>query len=203
MKFVRLCVKRVCQAIALVLAFPAAALTLFGRIRPVYTFFAQSVALTPGLPGSYLRAAYYKMTLRSSSLDVTLAFGTYFVQPDTVLEKGVSIGAYCVIGRSSIGARSQIASHVLIPSGRRQHLRNADGSLSDLATDPTLIGADCWIGDGAIVMADLGESVTVGAGSVVTKPVLAGLVVVGNPARPIQRASNPDGLALEAVPHHL
>ncbi len=190
MKLVKLSIKRLFQAIALVLAFPAATLTLFGRLKPVYTFFAQSFALGPGLPGSYLRAAYYKMTLRKSSLDVTLAFGTYFVQPDTVLEKGVSIGAYCVIGRSSIGARSQIASHVLMPSGRRQHVRNADGTLSDTIHDRTCIGSDCWIGDGAVVMADLGERVTVGAGSVVTRPVPAGSVVVGNPARPIQRATS-------------
>jgi acetyltransferase-like isoleucine patch superfamily enzyme len=190
------------QAVAIILTFPAATLTLFGRFKPMYTFFAQSYALGPGLPGSYLRAAYYKMTLRESSIDVTLAFGTYFVQPDTVLEEGVSIGAYCVIGRASIGTRSQIASHVLMPSGRRQHVRNADGSLSDLASDRTVIGADCWIGDGAVVMADLGEGVTVGAGSVVTKPVMAGLVVAGNPARPLQRASNPETAALETVVRH-
>jgi acetyltransferase-like isoleucine patch superfamily enzyme len=201
-KLLRVIFKRIFQTIALIAAFPAAALSLFGRIRPMYTFFAQSFALGPGLPGSYLRAAYHKMTLHRSSIDVTLAFGTYFVQPDTALEEGVSIGAYCVIGRCSIGARSQIASHVLIPSGRRQHVRNADGSLSDLANDRTVIGADCWIGDGAIVMADLGESVTVGAGSVVTKPVLAGLVVAGNPARPIQRAASPEGIALETVTGH-
>ena len=202
MRFVRLSIKRLFQGIAIVLAFPAAALTLFGRLKPVYTFFAQYLALGPGLPGSYLRAAYYKMTLRQSSLDVTLAFGTYFVQPETVLEEGVSIGAYCVIGRSSIGARSQIASHVLMPSGRHQHMRNADGTLSDTITDRTSIGADCWIGDGAVVMADLGENVTVGAGSVVTRPVPAGLVVVGNPARPIQRTSGAEIAALEATARH-
>ena len=202
MKLLRLVFKRVFQALALVLAFPAATITLFGRIKPVFTFFAQSFALGPGLPGSYLRAAYYKMTLRESSLDVTLSFGTYFVQPDCVLEEGVSIGAYCVIGRSSIGARCQIASHVLMPSGRRQHVRNADGTLSDCITDRTSIGPDCWIGDGAVVMADLGEGVTVGAGSVVTRPVPAGTVVVGNPARPIQRASSPEAAALETVARH-
>jgi len=201
-KLIRLVFKRVFQSLALVLAFPAAALTLFGRIKLVYTFFAQSFALGPGLPGSYLRAAYYKMTLHESSLDVTLSFGTYFVQPDCMVEKGVSIGAYCVIGRSSIGARCQIASHVLMPSGRRQHVRNADGTLSDCTTDRTSIGPDCWIGDGAIVMADLGEGVTVGAGSVVTRPVPAGSVVVGNPARPVQSASRPEVAALETVARH-
>ena len=202
MKLLRLVFKRVFQALALVLAFPAATITLFGRIKPVFTFFAQSFALGPGLPGSYLRAAYYKMTLSESSLDVTLSFGTYFVQPDCVLQEGVSIGAYCVIGRSSIGARCQIASHVLMPSGRRQHVRNADGTLSDCITDRTSIGRDCWIGDGAVVMADLGEGVTVGAGSVVTRPVPARTVVVGNPARPIQRASSPEPAALETVARH-
>ena len=202
MKLLRLVFKRAFQALALVLAFPAATITLFGRIKPVFTFFAQSFALGPGLPGSYLRAAYYKMTLHESSLDVTLSFGTYFVQPDCMVEKGVSIGAYCVIGRSSIGARCQIASHLLMPSGRRQHVRNADGSLSDCITDRTSIGPDCWIGDGAIVMADLGEGVTVGAGSVVTRPVPAGSVVVGNPARPVQSASRPEVAALETVARH-
>lgn len=202
LSLVRLSVKRFFQAVALVFALPAAALTMFGRLQPVYTFFAQCYALAPGLPGSYLRAAYYKLTLRESSIDVTLAFGTYFVLPDTVLEPGVSIGAYCVIGRAGIGARSQIASHVLIPSGRRQHLRNADGSLSDFAHDRIVLGADCWIGDGAIIMANLGESVTVGAGSVVTKPVPAHLVVAGNPARPIEHASSPQANALEAVARH-
>ncbi len=202
MKLVRFSIKRLFQAIAVVLAFPAAALTLFGRIRPVYTFFAQSFALGPGLPGSYLRAAYYKMTLRESSIDVTVLLGSYFVQPDTVLEEGVSIGAYCVIGGCSIGARSQIASHVLMPSGRHQHVRNADGILSDCVIERTRIGPDCWIGDGAVVLADLGEGVTVGAGSVVTRPVPAGSVVVGNPARPIQRAASPQAIPLETVARH-
>jgi acetyltransferase-like isoleucine patch superfamily enzyme len=202
-KLVRLGLKRFCQAIALIVTFPAAALTFFGRLGPVYTFFAQTFALGPGVPGSYLRAAYYKMTLRQSSLDVTLALGTYFVQPDTVLQEGVSIGAYCVIGRSSIGARCQIASHVLMSSGRSQHIRNADGTLSDGPSVGTVIGADCWIGDGAIIMASLGDGVTVGAGSVVTRPVPSGAVVVGNPARPIERSLSQDSAALEAVARHL
>jgi acetyltransferase-like isoleucine patch superfamily enzyme len=202
LQLVRLGFKRLFQGIAVLLAFPAAAVTLFGRLKPIYTFFAQFFALCPGLPGSYLRAAYYKMTLRKSSLDVTLAFGSYFAQPDTELEPGTSIGAYCVIGRSSIGARSQIASHVLIPSGRHQHTRHADGTLRDTMVDRTSIGADCWIGDGAVVMADLGDGVTVGAGSVVTRPVPAGSVVVGNPARPIQRTSGAEVAALEISARH-
>jgi len=180
-------IKRTVQGVALILALPAAALSLFGRFRAAYSFFAQAFAMSPGLPGSYLRAAFYKLTLKECSIDITIWFGTYFVEPGTSVGELVSIGSYCVVGRASIGARSQIGSHVLVPSGRRQHLRNADGTLSDCLPGQTVIGADCWIGDAAVVMAELGDGATVGAGSVVTRPVAPHTVVAGNPARPIQQ----------------
>lgn len=189
MKLLRLSVKRLMQGIALAIAFVPALLTLFGRLEPVYSFFAQAFALGPGLPGSYLRAAFYKMTLRQCSIDITIWFGTYFVQPGSSVGEMVSIGSYCVVGRSSIGPRTQIGSHVLIPSGRRQHVRQDDGTLSDCLVGETVIGADCWIGDAAVVMAELGDGATVGAGAVVTRPVSPGTVVVGNPARPVERMS--------------
>ena len=198
----RLSIKRLFQAIALIVAFPGAALTLFGRIKPVYTFFAQSFALGPGMPGSYLRAAYYKMTLSESSLDVTLSLGTYFVQPDSVLKEGcfnrrVLRDRSC-FHRRSLADRIARADPERPPAACTQCRRH----LERLAYDRITVGSDCWIGDGAVVMADLGEGVTVGAGSVVTKPVLSGTVVVGNPARPLQRASSPEGVGLETVARH-
>ena len=187
MKPLRQAVKRTAQGIALILALPAALLACFGRFQFAYSFFAQAFALAPGLPGSYLRAAYYKLTLRRCSIDITIWFGTYFVQPDSSVGELVSIGSYCVVGRVVIGARTQIGSHVLVPSGKRQHLRNSDGSLSDCLDGQTVIGADCWIGDAAVVMAELGDGATVGAGAVVTHDVAPQTVVAGNPARPIQQ----------------
>lgn len=189
MKLLRLSVKRLAQGISLVLAFPAALLSLFGRFGAAYSFFAQAFALGPGLPGSYLRAAYYRMTLRQCSIDITIWFGTYFVDPASSVGELVSIGSYCVVGRSTIGPRTQIGSHVLIPAGRQQHVRNQDGMLSDCLSGETLIGVDCWIGDAAVIMAELGDGATVGAGAVVTRPVSPQTVVVGNPARPIERMS--------------
>lgn len=54
---------------------------------------------------------------------------------------------------------------------------------------PVHIGKRVWIGGGAIILAgvSIGDGAVVGAGSVVTKDVAAGQVVVGNPARPIDR----------------
>jgi acetyltransferase-like isoleucine patch superfamily enzyme len=48
------------------------------------------------------------------------------------------------------------------------------------------IGADCWIGSGAIVMADVGDQSTIGAGSVVVKEIPSSVVAVGSPARPVK-----------------
>ena len=44
------------------------------------------------------------------------------------------------------------------------------------------IGADTWIGDRAVVMADVGKHSVVGAGSVVTKPLYDCAVACGSPA---------------------
>ncbi len=51
---------------------------------------------------------------------------------------------------------------------------------------PVVIGANVWIGGGALVMpgVTIGDDAIVGAGAVVTRDVPAGATVTGNPARP-------------------
>lgn len=58
-----------------------------------------------------------------------------------------------------------------------------------------MIGADCWIGDAAVIMADIGDGATVGAGSVVTRSVPPATVVAGNPARPTHQLATAVQLA--------
>ena len=54
---------------------------------------------------------------------------------------------------------------------------------------PTIvIGADVWLGSGAIVLAGvtIGANTVVGAGAVVTRDLPANVVAVGNPARVVR-----------------
>jgi virginiamycin A acetyltransferase len=176
-------VKYLVRRFCLVLMFPAAALSGFGRVEVVYTFFAHAAALLPGIVGDYLRAAYYTMTLTSCAIDFRIGFGSYFAHPQAKVAPEVGIGAYCVIGRANLERRCRIASFVQILSGANPHIRDGAGELQPGQQVEIRIGANCWIGAAAIVMADIGSGTTIAAGSVVGAPVPDGATVAGNPAR--------------------
>lgn len=179
-------IKRAIQVFSILLAGPFALLTGFGRCELLFQFFAHAFALIPGIAGDYLRVAYYFLTLEHCSLNSRISFGTFFVQSSSTVGKNVYIGAYCVLGPCDIGERSQIASHVQVLAGRRQHARTAEGHImgSDRRSFTTVtIGSDCWIGASAVVMADVGARTTIGAGAIVPRPVPGGVVAAGNPAR--------------------
>lgn len=166
--------------------FPFGVLCAFGRIPVMFALFAQGCAQYPGIVGDYARAAFYWMTLRDCSSDVRISFGSFFAHREVSVEPKVYIGSYCVLGRARIGAGTQIASHVQILSGRHQHARDESGNISGVDPEALVeiaIGANCWIGAGAIIMADVGETTTIGAGAVVTKSIPPRSIAVGNPAR--------------------
>ena len=181
--------KTLANGVALLLVFVPAACSGFGRIASVFTFFGHCVALAPGLPGDYLRIAYYFLTLRKCSIYSRVSFGTILNKSNSAIGEGVYIGLWCMLGRCEIGDRTQIGDSVQIPSGRRQHPRDDQGRIGSSDPDSfskVLIGPDCWIGTAAVVMEDVGPRSTVGAGSIVTRPVPADAVVAGNPARVIR-----------------
>jgi acetyltransferase-like isoleucine patch superfamily enzyme len=188
-------VKAGMHGVSLAVVFLPALLSAFGRVETAFALFAQAFALAPGILGDYLRIAYYKLTLDRCALNSRIQFGSFFAHAQARVGSGVYIGSFCILGRSVIGDRTQIASGVQIMSGRRQHARDSEGRM--LGSDrgefrPVAIGADCWIGAAAIVMADVGAGSTVGAGAVVVNPIPARSVAVGNPAR-VVKAAEPDG----------
>jgi virginiamycin A acetyltransferase len=189
---IRRYLKSLATAVALVFAFPVALLSGFGRFDALFALTAQACALLPGLVGDYLRIAFYRLSLEQCSLDSRISFGSFFAHSNAMVGRGVYIGSYCVLGSCRIGDRAQIASQVQVLSGRRQHPRDASGQIGSASKGDfqTIdIGADCWIGASAIVMASVGPGSTVGAGAVVVSPVEGAVVVVGNPARAVKAAS--------------
>lgn len=183
--------KSLVMAIALACMLPLAAVSGFGRLEVPFTFFAHVVALIPGLVGDYLRVAYYAMTLDRCSLHSRISFGSFFAQSSVSVADHVYIGAYCVIGTCVIGERTQIASHVQIFGGGHQHPRDEQGRIlaCERRVIPVRVGADCWVGASAVVMADVGDGTTIGAGAVVPRPIQPRTVAVGNPAHAIHQVA--------------
>ena len=54
------------------------------------------------------------------------------------------------------------------------------------------IGEDSWVGNGCLIMANIGKKCIIGAGSVVSKDIPDYSIAVGNPAKVIRnRLDNP------------
>jgi len=49
------------------------------------------------------------------------------------------------------------------------------------------IAPNVWVGEGALIMADVGEGCLVAAGSVVTHDIKDNIIVGGNPARFVRK----------------
>jgi acetyltransferase-like isoleucine patch superfamily enzyme len=152
----------------------------------MFLFWGQAFALIPGLPGKYLRKCYYCLTLRACSLDCEIGFLAYFSHRGAEVGRGVYVGPAACIGKASLGDGALIGTRASILNGGRQHRLGANGKLT--ACEPeslprVRVGPDSWVGEAAVVMADVGSRCVIAAGAVVSNPVPDGCIVGGNPAR--------------------
>jgi acetyltransferase-like isoleucine patch superfamily enzyme len=154
--------------------------------KGVFPGWSQLFALVPGTIGDYLRRAFYRWALPACGRDVCISFGTVVSHPTAELGSKVYVGVFCMLGDVSLHDDVLVGSHVSIINGRRQHgidrldipVREQPGEFPRV-----VIGKDSWIGDRAVVTANVGQHCVVGAGSVVTKPVQDYAIVAGVPAR--------------------
>lgn len=110
-------------------------------------------------------------------------------------KKALTVGAQVVLdcsGGLTIG-RDVWISHRAAIFTHRHPIKNNKGKIENrVEVTPLTIGDNVWIGYQAIILpgvGTIGDNAVIGAGSVVTKPVSAGSVVVGNPAKPIIKSS--------------
>ncbi len=158
-----------------------------GDKEEIFTFFGQLLSLIPGKIGSYFRVAYYRGTLEECPVNTAIAFGSFFSHRNVILKENINIGAYCVIGCVKIDQDVMIASKVSVTSGKDQHV-GPDGRISrNLYLNIITIGKRTWVGEGALILDNVGEDCIVAAGCVVTKNIPSEALVGGNPCRILKR----------------
>lgn len=127
------------------------------------------------------------------------------LEPGVMLDRGVILLATCDAARIELGRQCYVNRHTMIDASERvtigdetmigpfcyitdhDHTISASVSAGEgpLLARPTEIGARCWLGAHVSVLKGvrIGDGTVVGAGSVVTKSLPAGVIAVGNPAR--------------------
>jgi virginiamycin A acetyltransferase len=163
--------------------------------KGLFVLSTQLLSLIPGKMGSYCRVAFNRITMSHCHPETVIGFATLFSQIDTEIHQGVYIGPQCNIGSCVIEKNTLIASGVHIMSGSGQH------NFDDLDTpiqqqggkyEKIKIGEDSWVGNGCLIMANIGKKCIIGAGSVVSKDIPDYSIAVGNPAKVIRnRLDNP------------
>lgn len=120
--------------------------------------------------------------------------------------ENISIGADCFVNANCVFLdcnRIAIGDGVLIgpavqlytpthPLAAADRIRQDGGGVRPhyvTQAHPIAIGDRCWIGGGTIVMpgVTIGPRTTIGAGSVVTRPIPADCLAMGNPCRVVRR----------------
>jgi acetyltransferase-like isoleucine patch superfamily enzyme len=135
---------------------------------------------------------YAVMFRNATLLDSTLGAYSY-VQADSVI-CNTEVGPFCSIaGGVNIG----LGAHPTFMVSTNPVFYDNEQPLPKFFTQDrlftqvfprTIIGADVWIGQGAMVKAGvkIGTGAVIGAGSVVVKDIFPYAVAVGNPCRPIK-----------------
>ena len=162
----------------------------------IFTFWSNLFALVPGLPGVFLRRGYYSLTLHKCSMNCHIGFGSMFTHRSSTVEDNVYLGNYCSIGSSKLGKNSLIGSRTSLLSGSQQHKHNDDTGEWEAFTPDNIrqvtVGANVWVGEGAIIMANIGTGCQIAAGAVITNDTKSYIVMAGNPARFVKKLAPPD-----------
>jgi acetyltransferase-like isoleucine patch superfamily enzyme len=161
---------------------------LLGTAR-VFPGWSQAMALLPGMPGVYLRRAFYRLTLAQCGEDAWIDFGSVFSRTSARVGDRVYVGPYCSLGDVTLEDDVLLAAFISVTSGARQHgidrldvpIREQPGVWAHVT-----IGRDSWIGERATVMADVGRQCVVGAGAVVVSPLPERAIAVGVPAKVVR-----------------
>lgn len=164
----------------------------------VFITCSELLSVLPYIFGVITRSQFYRFALRHCGRNVVIGFGTVFNYRDISIGDNVLIGRYNVVHHCDFGDYVLTGEHCVFLSGRRQHNYDREDVpiyLQGGWRKHIVVGPDVWIGTHCTVAEDVGSGSIVAAGSMVTRPVPAQSVAVGNPARSQPRfgpAPSPD-----------
>jgi acetyltransferase-like isoleucine patch superfamily enzyme len=173
------------------LVWPILAIHLIYRLGWVqFLTVSRSLALVPGAVGVWWRANWYARTLAGCGKGLYVDWLAAIKTPKTRVGDNVFIGPSCWVGWADIGDEVMLGGHIVILSGAHHHhfdrldipMTQQQGELSQVR-----IGDDVWVGNGAILMADVASGSVIAAGAVVTKTFEPYSILAGVPARVIRK----------------
>lgn len=160
------------------------------RRDQLFQAYSQALAALPGLSGQFVRRAFYGAVLAECHPDSCIQWGTVFSSEEARVGRGVYVGARCMLGRVVLEEDVTLGSNIDIPSGRNQHgFDDPDVPVQEQPGryETVRIGRNTWVGNSAVILADVGARSVVAAGSVVTAPLPDDVIAGGNPARVLRR----------------
>lgn len=197
--------KGILDLVAIALVMPAYIAYCLGRVflgkEKAFPGWSQAFSLLPGLTGVTLRRAFYRLVLPRCGHDCCISFGTTISHPTAKIGRYTYIGLYCSLGDVTVEDDVLISSNVSVLNGGKQHgidrldvpVREQPGEYPRIT-----IGQDSWIGDRAVVLADVGRHCVIGSGAVVTRPIPDYAIALGVPARVVgYRPGAPVGSPVE------
>lgn len=164
------------------------------------------LAIIPTPIGNFARQAYYWGSCQGVARFTSINFGSMIAHRRAIIADGVVIGSFSIIGSVRIGRNALIAPKVSILSGKYPHGRPEERTAygkGAMFFEMIAIGENCFIGQGAIVLANVGQGCTIAAGSVVNRDVPDGATVMGNPARRVSLAATPEESPEKPASHQL
>ena len=156
--------------------------------RPILTLARQSYISIGGRSILCSRASQTALGVNHPVILVTLRAGAKILIGSGVRMSGTTI---CAAQMVTIGDRCVIGANVTIVDTDFHSLdasiRTTSEDANFAAVRPVQIGDDVFLGGGCMVLkgVTIENEAVIGAGSVVTRNVARGMIVAGNPAKPI------------------
>lgn len=138
-----------------------------------------------GKLSNFIRVFFARRISKSISKKAFIDKGA-IIQTNVYVGDGGCIGKKCLISSNvSIGNNTMMGPEVLFFT--QHHKKDVDNNKFVPGYEdnrPITVGNNCWIGQRVIILGGvrIGDFVTIGAGSVVTKDVPSNCLVAGNPA---------------------